>query len=28
VLVGRSGIGAESTWYPRYSVAEQRKRMV
>ncbi|HWP44264.1 MAG TPA: thiamine pyrophosphate-binding protein [Blastocatellia bacterium] len=28
VLVARSGIGAESTWYPRYSVAEQRKRLV
>lgn len=28
VLVGRSGIGAESTWYPRYSVSEQRKRLV
>jgi benzoylformate decarboxylase len=28
VLVERSGIGAESTWYPRYSVSEQRKRLV
>jgi len=28
VIVERSGIGAESTWYPRYSVSEQRKRPV
>lgn len=28
MLVERSGIGAESTWYARYSVAEKRKRRV
>jgi thiamine pyrophosphate-dependent acetolactate synthase large subunit-like protein len=28
VLVERSGIGAESTWYPRHSVAQQRARQV
>jgi thiamine pyrophosphate-dependent acetolactate synthase large subunit-like protein len=28
VLVERSGIGAESTWYPRYSTAERRGRPV
>ncbi len=26
VLVARRGLGAESTWYPRHSVAEQRSR--
>ena len=28
MLVERSGIGAESTWHPRYSVAEKRKKRV
>jgi acetolactate synthase I/II/III large subunit len=28
MVVERSGIGAESTWYARYSVAERRKRQV
>jgi benzoylformate decarboxylase len=28
MVVERSGIGAESTWYARYSVAEKRKRQV
>ncbi|HKZ78084.1 MAG TPA: thiamine pyrophosphate-binding protein [Pyrinomonadaceae bacterium] len=28
VVVERSGIGAESTWYPAYSVARQRERRV
>jgi thiamine pyrophosphate-dependent acetolactate synthase large subunit-like protein len=28
VTVERSGIGAESTWYPAYSVAQQRERKV
>jgi thiamine pyrophosphate-dependent acetolactate synthase large subunit-like protein len=28
VLVERSGIGAESTWYPAYSVAQRRSRQV
>ncbi|HXG64585.1 MAG TPA: thiamine pyrophosphate-binding protein [Blastocatellia bacterium] len=28
MVVERSGIGAESTWYPRYSVAERRSRKV
>jgi hypothetical protein len=27
-LVGRTGVGAASTWYPRYSVAEARRRRV
>jgi thiamine pyrophosphate-dependent acetolactate synthase large subunit-like protein len=28
VLVERSGIGAESTWFPAYSVAQRRSRQV
>ena len=28
VLVGRRGVGSESTWYPRYSLAQQRSRRV
>jgi thiamine pyrophosphate-dependent acetolactate synthase large subunit-like protein len=28
VLLERSGIGAESTWYPPYSIAKQRTRQV
>ena len=28
VLVARTGLAADSTWYPRFSVAESRKRKV
>ncbi len=28
VLIERTGVGAESTWYPEYSVAERRTRQV
>jgi len=28
VVIERSGIGSESTWYPRYSVAERRTKKV
>jgi len=28
VVVERSGVGAESTWYPPYSVAQHRERQV
>jgi len=27
-LVARTGLAADSTWYPRFSVAESRKRKV
>ena len=28
VVVGRTGRGAESTWYPQYSLAKERKRKI
>jgi hypothetical protein len=28
VLVARTGLAADSTWYPRYSVAQARTRHV
>ena len=28
VVIGRTGRGSESTWYPRYSLANERKRQV